>query len=313
MSVDSRRYADVGAMYVDNLTDADLALLVEASGTTMTPAELRRNPASVPALFDRPEVFDAIFGRGPAEIGATTLGSSRQLHVGQPQGRDRWLVGVSPFLAFATAVHRTAAELGHTSYLTERADQGKVPVFDGPELAEFLEPPPRRLFLAELLASFAKVASGRYVVRTRRGLRFRRYSELDLVRLAGVLESLPPAERPGALRRLGDVALFLAGVFPDYTRTYALGPIDAARLLRAAGLSREEHDTWATAPAIDLFEHLGARWYRHACELAPLRTARLDLVAEVAERFRQARRVLNFMADRYLFPTEGGWFSPPGR
>jgi hypothetical protein len=284
----------IGELYADNLTDADLALLAEASTTTLSVSDLRHEPAAVPGLFDRPEVFEAVFGRA--------------------QQRDRWLVGVSPFLAFATAVHRSAAELGQTSYLTERTGaRERIPVFDGPELARFLQPAERRLFLAELLASFARVASGRYVVRTSRGLRSRRYSELDPVRLAGLIDSVPPAERPGAYRRLGDVVLFLSGVFPDYTARYAIGPIDAARLLRAAGIPREDRDELAAAPAIDLFEHLGARWYRQACELAPLRTTRLDVIAEVAESFRQARRVLNFVADRFLFPADGGWFTPPSR
>jgi hypothetical protein len=42
-----------------------------------------------------------------------------------------------------------------------------------------------------------------------------------------------------------------------------------------------------------------------------VRTARLDVVAEVAGSFRQARRVLNHIADRYLFSTDHPWFAPP--
>jgi hypothetical protein len=41
-------------------------------------------------------------------------------------------------------------------------------------------------------------------------------------------------------------------------------------------------------------------------------TARLTVVGEVADRFRQARRVLNHVADRYLFPTGNSWFAQPG-
>ncbi len=285
----------VGLRYADNLTSSDLTLLAAASGGAHTAEELRHDPSAIPGLLDRPKIFETMFGRGLTDEA------------------DRWLVGVSPFLAFAVAVHRSAAELAHTSYTTERAGaRERIPLFDGPELAAFLDDAERRLFLAELLASFARVASGRYAVRTRRGWRTRRYSELDPVRLAGLVESVPPAERPGAYRRLGDVALFLAGVFPDYTRTYAFGPVDTERLLRVAGVRREEREELAEAPAIDLLEHLGARWYRHACELATVRTSRLDVIAEVAERFRQARRVLNFVADRYLFPAGGGWFASPG-
>ena len=141
--------------------------------------------------------------------------------------------------------------------------------------------------------------------------RARRFSELDLARLAATLDTVPEADRPGVYRRLGDVALFLTGVFPDYAVSRALGPVSAARLLRAARVSPRQQEQLTTAPAIDLFEYLGARWYRTAWSLAPARTARLAVVAEVADRFRQARRVLNHIADRCLFPAGNPWFAPP--
>jgi hypothetical protein len=126
-------------------------------------------------------------------------------------------VAASPFLAFAVAVHRTAAGLASAHHIPERACAGPpVPVFDAAQLADFLRAPLRRLFLAELLTSFARVASGSYWVRTDRGWHPKRFSELDPVRLAGLADAVSQAERPGIYRRLGDVALFLASVAPDY-------------------------------------------------------------------------------------------------
>src|SRR5262249_57362829 len=92
----------------------------------------------------------------------------------------------------------------------------RVPLFDAPAVRDFLAAPARRLFLAELLASFTRVASGRYRARVGGRMRTRRFSELDPVRLAGLLEAVPPAERPGVYRRLGDVTLFPTRVFPHY-------------------------------------------------------------------------------------------------
>src|SRR5207245_1426462 len=83
-----------------------------------------------------------------------------------------------------------------------------------------------------------------------------------------------------------------------YVTSRAFGPVDAGRLLRAAGLPGPQRERLAAGPAIDLLEHLGARWYRTACELAPVRTARLAVAGDVADRFRQARRVLNHLAAR---------------
>jgi hypothetical protein len=155
------------------------------------------------------------------------------------------------------------------------------------------------------------VASGRYRVRGGGRPRTRRFSELDPVRLAGLLDGVPDAERPGVYRRLGDVSLFVAGVFPDYATLYGVGPASVARLLRAAQVPAAEQERLATVPAIELLEQLGARWYRAAHHLAPVRTARLDVVADVAGRFQQARRVLNHVADRYLFAADHPWFAPP--
>ena len=265
---------------------------------------LRRDPAAIAGLLGDPRVFEAVFG-WPVSGGGDQTGPPRP---GQA-------VPVSPFLTFAVAVHRSAIELASVGHVAERTGpRQRIPLFDAPALREFLGSPARKLFLAELLASFTRVASGRYRVRGGGGrTRTRRFSELDPVRLAGLLDGVPDAERPGVYRRLGDVSLFLAGVFPDYATLYGVGPASVARLLRAAQVPAAEQERLATVPAIELLEQLGARWYRAAYGLAPVRTARLDVVADVAGRFQQARRVLNHIADRYLFTADHPWFAPPAR
>jgi hypothetical protein len=291
----------VGSEYASHLTDADLALLASAAaaqgvaGGSAGPVDasrLRGDPAALLRLLEHPGVSRAVLGEGDAGPGRA--------------------VPASPFLVFAVFVQRAAAELASAGHVPERTGpRQRVPLFDAPALRDFLAAPARRLFLAELLASFTRVASGRYWARTGGRPRARRFSELDPVRLAGLLDAVPEAERPGVYRRLGDVALFLTGVFPDYASSRALGPVNAARLLRAAGLPAAQQERLAAEPAIELLEHLGARWYRAARDLAPVTTARLTVVGEVADRFRQARRVLNHVADRYLFPPGSPWFTQP--
>ena len=302
--------AVVGSEYAAHLTDTDLTLLASAGAPApggppgavpVLPADadagwLRRDPAAIPVLLGDPRVFEAVFGWADH---------------GRP-ARPGQAVPVSPFLTFAVAVHRSATELESMGHVAERTGpRQRIPLFDAPALREFLGSPERKLFLAELLASFTRVASGRYRVRSGGGTRTRRFSELDPVRLAGLLDGVPDAEKPGVYRRLGDVSLFVAGVFPDYATLYGVGPASVARLLRAAQVPAAEQERLATVPAIELLEQLGARWYRAAHHLAPVHTARLDVVADVAGRFQQARRVLNHIADRYLFATDHPWFAPP--
>jgi hypothetical protein len=274
--------------YADHLTEADLRLL---SAVAPAPGGAPF-PGGIEARLADPRVFDAVFGPAAVAAGEAVL--------------------VSPFLAFSVAVGRAVTDLSVMGYLPERSGlRQRIPVFDTPELRDFLASAARRLFLAELLASFTRVASGRYRVRSGGRSRTRRFSELDPVRLAGLLEATPEESRPGIYRRLGDVSLFLAGVFPDYAAAHALGQVDVARLLRAARVPRAEREGLAASPSLDLLEYLGARWYRAALAAAPVHTARLDVVGEVAGRFRQARRILNHVADRYLLGPDSPWFGRP--
>ena len=277
-----------GREYASHLTDADLSLLAPADA-----ARLRGDPEALLRLLEQPGVFRAVLG--PQQV------------------TQRWAVAASPFLVFALLVQQAAAELASMDHVPERTGlRQRVPVFDAPALRDFVGEPARRLFLAELLASFTRVASGRYRVRVGGRTRTRRFSELDPVRLAGLLDAVPQAERPGVYRRLGDVTLFLTGVFPDYATTRALGALDAGRLLRAARLPAAQAERLAGTPAMDMWEYLGARWYRAARDLAPAATARVLVAGDVADRFRQARRVLNHLADRYLLAPDQPWFEQPG-
>ena len=277
----------VGSQYAEHVTGADLSLLAAITGRTP-------GPETLPDVLADPQVFEAIFGPGATAAGQAVL--------------------ASPFLAFAVAVHRAAADLATMGYVTERSlARQRVPLFDAPALSDFLGSADRRLFLTELLASFTRVASGRYRVTVGGRSRTRRFSELDPVRLAGLLDAVPEESRPGVYRRLGDVSLFLSGVFPDHVANRMFGPVNAARLLRAAHVPASDRERLAATPDLELLEHLGARWYRSALALAPVQTGRLAVVAEVADRFRQARRVLNHVADRYLIGPDNPWFPVPGR
>src|SRR6266508_1779477 len=114
------------------------------------------------------------------------------------------------------------------------------------------------------------------------------------------------------------LALFLTAVFPDHTATRAFATVHAQRLLRHAGMEGVEagrpgsmaEPAWGSG-GVALLERLGRRWYRLAYQSAPVRTAPLRVMDEVAERFDQARRILNLVTDTYLFPFRARWFPGP--
>jgi hypothetical protein len=269
---------DVEPLYLQHLNEADRRLIASVS----------RPGTPLNAVLDDPALEKTVFGPGTADVVRATM---------------------SPFLCFAVAVHGTRAYLDTTTYVEERwAPRRRIPVFDVGPLRDFLADPARRLFLAELLGSYTHVTSGATWQRTRRGWRRRRFSELDPVRLAELLEAVRPEERAGIYRRLGDLALFLTGVFPDHHASPGTGQVAANRLLRISGLRPD--DDAVLGP--ELLGQLGPRWYAMAARSAATHgaamTTGLAVAAEMGERFGEARRVLNVVSDRYLFPLCERWF-----
>jgi hypothetical protein len=267
----------VAERYSEHLTDTDLLTL--AGGRREHAAALRAQPSLVLDLLDRPGVADSLLSA-------------------RAEAPERFTY-VSPFLVFAAAVHRTSSALVGTAYVPDRTGpRSRLPVFDGPQLAAFATVPRHRLFVAELLASYARVASGVAYSRTAHGWRRQRWDELDLPRLAVLLEASPVAHRPAVWRRLGDGALFLAGVFPEHVER-ALGLVEVARLQRATGLRLQRADGSVTA----LLEELAARAYERAGDSVP---------PGVVQAPGSVRRVLTLVADRHLFPTAPSWLTPRG-
>lgn len=218
----------------------------------------------------------------------------------------------SPLHTFGLLIARTADDLASLSFVAEWVGPGeRVPVFDTASLCDFADDVDRRIFLAELLASYTHVASGRVWSRTDRGWQKRRYSELDPLWLAELIEAVPEARRGAALRRLGDLALFLAGVFPDHSGRHPIDPRQLAQITRAIEASAGPVGSPPIAAGafgeggITVLEWLGRVCYRLAERRS---TGTPDVLPDVATRFVEARRFLNVLTDRYLFPFRERWF-----
>ncbi|MDQ5851779.1 MAG: hypothetical protein M3380_06810 [Chloroflexota bacterium] len=282
--------------YLEHLSSRDLDILAKASGLPGGVQRLRAEPVLIGELLGDQGVFEAVYGDGP--------------------GEQNWLLAGSPFLVFAVAVARAARDLDRLPYLQEWAGpRQRIPVFVAEELREFAAEPLRRLFLAELLASYTHVDSGSVWVRSGSRLRRRRFSELDLMRLVSMLEALPEELHSGVYRRLGDLALFLTGVFPDYTAVRMFRPVDVQRLGRAvlpanrpSPAAERLQEVLELRGAIGMLELLGQRWYQLAAATSAEPARRMVVVTTIAERFEQARRVLNYVTDRYVFPLRERWF-----
>ncbi|MCB0995133.1 MAG: hypothetical protein KDB21_08590 [Acidimicrobiales bacterium] len=286
----------MAARYLDLLSDADLRLLAEASDTVEPDRAarwFRLAPQELDTALAEERTYEHLFGRTSAPTGIITA---------------------SPTLLFAVLIHRAAAEIADAPYISERVGGRQlVPVFDSVTLAEFAASAEHRVFLVELLGSYTKVVSGPTLVRQDGRWRRRRFSEMSPTQLAGLLDTVEEAERPGVYRRLGDLALFVTGIFPDHAAQQPIGPVELTRLLRSLPpsersdvLANEPESVFGRGTTAAVLGGFGPRWYRVASELTPLPTVARPL-SEMAGSFDHARRFLTFLTDRHLFDTRS-WF-----
>jgi hypothetical protein len=98
----------------------------------------------------------------------------------------------------------------------------------------------------------------------------------------------------------------LTGIFPDYAAERLVADRDRRGLERALGPADREQAEGRDG--IWLLEQLGRRAYRIAQKGADRGTPMAGVLADVSENFAVARRVLNFLTDRYLYPMRRQWF-----
>lgn len=280
--------------YLELLGDTELDLLGRVSGHGPEDGAatwFRADAARIEAALADHHTLDAFFAPDPAEP----------------------LVVLSPLLVFAIIIGRGASEIGDRHHVVERVGNRQlVPVFDAADLARFTADPAARAFLVELLGSYTRVMSGPRWERSRGRWRRRRFSEMNPAQLAVLAAETPMSDRAGAYRRLGDLALFLNGVFPDNSARQSLSPIELGRVLRSLPPDeRIESTRLLEASRIDgvgpVLATLGPAWYRLAATLVPIPGASAQL-SHVAEHFESARRFLNFVTDRYLWQRRDGLF-----
>lgn len=122
--------------------------------------------------------------------------------------------------------------------------------------------------------------------RERRPYRIAEYDDKEYYYLVDIVEDLEGASgrRAFLLRaHLGNFALWLSGLFPDYI---------VHRIGRKGG------------PGLEYYEEMGQTGYRMAAEDPHARRQALDeLYRDAAETFAAVRRALNRFSDRHLLPS----------
>ena len=229
---------------------------------------IRRRRRSVGVFRSHPELVDEALGspgRGSSSCSAGRSTASCWCTL-RRSSSSRW-----PYTARVDELgrHLVRRGAGHAPL--------RVPVFDAGQLREFGVDPARRYFMVEHLALVHEGDERSGMDPTPGSLAAAAVQRAGRGPPAATLDAVPESDRPGIYRRLGDLALFLTGVFPDHSTARPVHPIELERLLRSLPVVAGSRPTLATSsgPAGDgrggsLLEWLGPRWYRAAAERTPV-------------------------------------------
>ena len=201
-------------------------------------------------------------------------------------------VRISPYLYFELLLRQAIRDIKRDAYTLEQVGyKTRVPVFDSQKVLEVLSQDEIRDYLVELLVSFIRVNQFTIYLNRGRGIYFKKVlSDMDFDLLVEMSEIVDEPYRFVFLKRAGDLALFLSGIFPEQLfgeRSHSLAK--NRRLL-----------SW-TNKGEDL-EKKGSELYHKASESEIAKERELSpVLTMMADNFTFTKKPLNVMADRYLY------------
>jgi hypothetical protein len=209
-------------------------------------------------------------------------------------GDEEILVKISPKLFFAILLEKIRRDLRKETYTVERRHLQKVAVFDSDKVVDLLSRKQIRDYLAEMLASFTRIESFTLPVRVRKGIwRKYRFNDLNVDSLIRYCQVVDKEHRFRFYKRIADVCLFFAGMFPEHIEAQYRYPLSGKLRPRATGQSRR---------SIEDYEEEGKAFYERAAEHEAARTQNLDgVLLSLSENFTLAEKPLTFMSDHYLW------------
>lgn len=214
---------------------------------------------------------------------------------------DRAVIELSPRFLFTVLLRRIRRDLAEIPYTVEHIDAtGRVVVFDAGLAHELLRASEMFNYLVELLVSFERTET--VTVQGQAARRARRLSTMsidDMLELAGLVD---PPRRPMVFRRIGDIALFTTGLFPDAVLRGPRLPLGAA--LEASRFRRRRR--------LEDYEEEGRRFYRMAADqLSASHPMLSQVLTRLADEFTAARKPLNVLSERYVSWARPHWHQIP--
>jgi hypothetical protein len=259
-----------------HLTESDLRFLVETVATS------RRD-------YDR--VMDLV--RGKEDLLEPMLEDPKLTE--RLFREEEALVRISPHLLFSVLLRRLRKELDKEAYILDVDARGKrIPIFEGPAVAQMLSDKKVRDYLAEMLSSFTRTNNGIIYWKERGTWHKRRFSDIDMDDMIELARIIDPEMQPALYKRIADIALFISGIFPE----------------RATLFAARRKTMYSAERTLEDYEQTGRRFY----SVAALETDQAQwkpVLETLAEKFTLARLALNSLSERYIKTHRARYFRFP--
>lgn len=194
-------------------------------------------------------------------------------------------LNISARLFFTVLLNRTRSDLRKQTFTFERDNRYSVVIFDSTAVLAFLDDPIVRAYLAAVLASFVRIETRTLYVRVQNGvLRRIRVSDFDIESLIEYSRLVGEEQQTLLWKRIGDICLFLIGVFSDH--------LDVSRQLPGG---------WYRTKTKEELAECGSYYYRAASRRQGVLPDGLDhAMRRVSEEFLLATKPLIYLSSRYL-------------
>ncbi|HUZ17655.1 MAG TPA: hypothetical protein VMV68_04670 [Spirochaetia bacterium] len=195
------------------------------------------------------------------------------------------IVNVSARLFFTVLLYRTRSDLEKQTFTFERDNRYSVVIFDSSAVLSLLKDPAILAYLAAMLASFARIESRTLFVRAKSGvLRRVRVNDFDIESLIEHSRLVGEEQQALVWKRIGDICLFLLGVFSDH--------LEVERRLPGG---------WYRTKSKEELVECGSYYYRAAARRGQsLPRGTEYAMARVSEEFLLATKPLTYLSSRYL-------------
>ena len=208
---------------------------------------------------------------------------------------EETFVRISPYLLFSVLLRRLRKDVEKRSYILDLDAKGKrIPVFEGPAVAEMLSDKQIRDYLAEMLSSFVRTNNGIIYWKEHGTWHKSRFSDIDIDDMVALATIIDPEMRPGLYKRIADIALFQSGIFPEHAALFAT----------------PRKSTFSAERTLKDYEQTGKRFYN----VAALETDQAHwkpVFETLAEKFTLARLALNNLSECYIKTHRSQYFRFP--